>query len=110
MQKLLVGVRMANHNWTQQDDLKVLYITLYGYTNSYPTKADVAKSIGVSEGSLSYRIGNFKAIQGIGKATNYAKLSKVVYDNNHTKTQATLQSLASNLSSTKKKDKRVVIL
>ena len=49
MQKLLAGARMANHNWTQQDDLKVLYITLYGYTNLYPTKADVAKLIGVSE-------------------------------------------------------------
>ncbi len=86
---------MANHNWTEQDDLKVLYITLYGYTNLYPTKKDIAKLIGVSEGSLSYRIGNFKAIQGIGKATNYAKLSKKVYDNYHTKTQATLKSLAS---------------
>ncbi|ADN09218.1 hypothetical protein [Sulfurimonas autotrophica] len=86
---------MANHNWTQQDDLKVLYITLYGYTNLYPTKKDVAKLIGVSEGSLSYRIGNFKAIQGIGKATNYAKLSKEVYDKNHTKAQTILQNLAS---------------
>jgi len=86
---------MANHNWVQQDDLKVLYITLYGYTSLYPTNKDVAKLIGVSEGSLSYRIGNFKAIQGIGKATNYAKLSKEVYDKNHTKTQTILQSLAS---------------
>ena len=86
---------MAHHNWTEQDDLKVLYITLYGYTSLYPTKKDVAKLIRVSEGSLSYRIGNFKAIQGIGKATNYAKLSKEVYDNNYTKTQKALQSLAS---------------
>jgi hypothetical protein len=85
---------MANHNWTKEDDLKVLYITLYGYTNLYPTKKDVAKLIGVSEGSLSYRIGNLKAIQGFGKATHYAKLSKEVYDNNYKKDHATLQSLA----------------
>ena len=49
----------------------------------------------MSEGSLSYRIGNFKAIQGIGKATNYAKLSKKVYDKNYTKAQDILQRLAS---------------
>jgi len=86
---------MVNHSWTEEDDIKVLYITLYGYTKLYPTKKSVAKIIGVSEGSLSYRIGNFKAIQGIGKATNYAKLSKKVYDTYHLKRQAILKNLAS---------------
>ena len=68
---------------------------MHNYTSLYPTKADVAKLIGVSEGSLSYRIGNFNAIRGIGKATHYSKLSKKVYNNNHTKAPAMLQKLAS---------------
>ena len=86
---------MAKHTWTENDDLKVLYISLYGYTTQYPKKIDIAKLIGVSEGSLSYRIGNFKAIQGSGKATNYAKLSKKIYDKYHMEIQKSLQTLAS---------------
>lgn len=68
------------HTWTKTDDIKALYITLYGYDKIPYSKNDIAEQIGVSNGSLGFRIGNFKAIQGIGKATNFAKLSKEVYD------------------------------
>jgi hypothetical protein len=87
---------MANHNWTEKDDIIVLYITKYGYENISYSKNDIAKLIDISEGSLSYRIGNFKAIQGIGNATNYAKLSKIVFDKYEKLSEAELKNLAFN--------------
>jgi hypothetical protein len=66
---------MNKHTWTEKDDLMILYIYKYGIENSPLTKAEIADKIGVSLGSVSYRIGNFKAIDGIGNATHYAKLS-----------------------------------
>ncbi len=71
--------KMANHNWTEKDDIIILYILKYGYRNIPYSRSDISKLIGISEGSLSYRIGNFKAIEGIGNAKNYTKLSKIVF-------------------------------
>ncbi len=85
---------MANHNWIEKDDIIVLYITKYGYKNISYSKSDIAKMIDISEGSLSYRIGNFKAIQGIGNATNYAKLSKIVFDKYDKLPEVELKNLA----------------
>ncbi len=87
---------MANHNWIERDDIIVLYITKYGYKNISYSKSDIAKMIDISEGSLSYRIGNFKAIQGIGNATNYAKLSKIIFDKYDKLSEAKLKNLAFN--------------
>lgn len=69
---------MANHIWKEQDDITVLYITLYKYDIIPYNSSQISNKIGVSIGSLSYRIGNFKAIQGIGKAKNVAKLYQLV--------------------------------
>jgi len=70
---------MSNHTWTKQDDLMILFVHKFGIKKSPLTKKEIAKIIGVSLGSVSYRIGNFKAIDGIGKATHYAKLSLTVH-------------------------------
>lgn len=83
-----------SHTWTKQDDIKVLYITLHGYDNIPYSKNDIAEQIGVSSGSLGFRIGNFKAIQGIGKATNFAKLSQEVYDQYSSLNEQELRELA----------------
>ena len=82
------------HKWKELDDIKVLYITLYGIKNISYSKNDIAKQIGVSLGSLNMRIGNFKAIQGQGKLTNYAKLSKRVYEKYNSLSETTLKKIA----------------
>jgi hypothetical protein len=82
------------HNWQETDDIKILYIALYGYENIPYKKNDIAQQIGVTAGSISFRLGNFKAIQGIGKATHYAKLSKSVYDKFGALNEQKLQELA----------------
>lgn len=58
----------------------ILYVHKFGYANSPLSKQQIAHKIGVSTGSVNYRLGNFKAIEGIGKATHYAKLSLAVYE------------------------------
>jgi len=70
---------MPNHTWTEQDDLMILFVHKFGIEKSPIAKKEIAKIIGVSLGSVSYRIGKFKAIEGIGEATHYAKLSLTVY-------------------------------
>ncbi len=87
---------MARHNWIEKDDIIVLYVVKYGYENIPYSKSDIAKIIDTSEGSLNYRIGNFKAIQGVGSATHYAKLSKMVFDNYEKLSEEELKNLAFN--------------
>ncbi len=82
------------HNWTKSDDLKILYIFKFGFQNLKIDKSELAKSIGVSVGSVSYRIGNFKAIEGLGKANHIAKLSQKVYKECSTLNEVDLRSLA----------------
>lgn len=84
------------HHWNEKDDIKVLYIVKYGYHHLPYSKYDIAKMLNVSEGSLCYRIGNFKAIQGIGKAKNFAKLSKQVYDKYNNLSEKELCNIAFN--------------
>lgn len=85
------------HNWQEDDDIKVLYIVLYGYENIPYKKNDIAEQIGVTVGSLGYRLGNFKAIQGIGKVTHVAKLSKYVYNKYNSLNEPKLRELAFNV-------------
>ena len=82
------------HTWLEIDDIKILYITIHGYNNIPYVKNDIAEQIGVTTGSVSFRIGNFKAIMGIGNATNYAKLSKQVYDKYNMLSEVKLRELA----------------
>ncbi|RMA93057.1 hypothetical protein [Hydrogenothermus marinus] len=82
------------HKWTKEDDLKVLYIYLYGYPKSYPTAEDVANLIGVSSSSLKMRIANFRYLDGKGGLSNYADLSKKVYDEYRSIPKEKLKELA----------------
>ena len=60
--------------------LLILFIYKFGIKEAPFHKEEIAKKIGVSVGSVSWRIGNFKAIEGFGKASHYAKLAKLIYD------------------------------
>ncbi len=70
---------MPNHTWIENDDLMILFIYKFGVEDSPLSKQEIADKIGVSLGSVSYRLGNFKAIDGVGKATHYERLSKDVH-------------------------------
>ncbi|MGF1689706.1 winged helix-turn-helix domain-containing protein [Photobacterium kagoshimensis] len=70
---------MVNHTWVEKDDLMILFLKKFGVENSPLSKQEIADKIGVSLGSVSYRVGNFKAIDGIGSATNFARLSLQVH-------------------------------
>ncbi|MDO6542958.1 winged helix-turn-helix domain-containing protein [Photobacterium sanguinicancri] len=70
---------MSNHSWIESDDLMILFVHLFGIENSPLSKIEIAEKIGTSIGSVSYRLGNFKAIDGVGKATHFGKLSAMVY-------------------------------
>lgn len=82
------------HHWIESDDIKILYIAKFGYENIPYTKSMLTKIIGITMGSFSYRLGNFKAIEGVGAATHYAKLSKKVYDKYNHMDEKKLKELA----------------
>ncbi|AOW75418.1 hypothetical protein A3Q34_00060 [Colwellia sp. PAMC 20917] len=71
---------MGNHAWVERDDLMIFFLCKFGVENSPLSKQEIADKIGVSLGSVSYRIGNFNAINGVGSATNFAKLSLKVHE------------------------------
>ncbi|KEQ18702.1 hypothetical protein [Endozoicomonas numazuensis] len=71
---------MTKHIWIEKDDLKIMFVYKFGFDHSPMNKQEIADTIGVSMGSMNYRIGNFKAIEGEGKATNYAKLSLKIFN------------------------------
>ena len=85
---------MPNHKWTIEDDFMILFIHKFGIESSPLDKEGIAKEIGVSLGSVSYRIGNFKAIDGIGKATHFAKLSFEVHKKYSSLSKQELKRLA----------------
>ena len=67
---------MPNHTWTKEDDLMILFVHKFGIESSPLTMEQIADKIGVSLGSVRWRIGNFKAIDGIGNAAHFARLSQ----------------------------------
>jgi len=85
---------MKNHTWTETDDLKILYLYKFCSNTNLISKSEVAEQIGVSLGSVSYRLGNFKAINGVGKADHIAKLSRKVHDKYSMFSEAELKELA----------------
>jgi 5-methylcytosine-specific restriction protein A len=82
------------HKWTEHDDILVFYIYRYGTENIFHTRAKIAESIGISVGSLSARIGNFKFIDGQGKFDHSATLSHSVYDKCKDYSESRLRSIA----------------
>ncbi len=84
---------MSDHQWTEKDDIMVFYIYKFGF-DGIPSRKDIAKKIGVTVGSLNYRVGNFKAIDGIGKANHYSALSEEVYNKYKKFSKSRLHTLA----------------
>lgn len=87
---------MSNHTWTEKDDLLILFVHKFGIENSPLTKQEIADKIGATRGSVNYRIGNFKAIDGIGNVTHFTKLSLAVHQKYSTLSEIELKKLAFN--------------
>lgn len=68
------------HKWSKEDDIVTFYLYRFGTDSLRMELCDISKKLGMSESSLKMRIGNFKAIDTGKGLSNYAKLSKKVYD------------------------------
>jgi len=68
------------HNWIYEDDILVFYLYRYGDDNKISIQS-VSKYLSIkNENAVKMRIGNFRACDGQGGLSNYAKLTKKVYD------------------------------
>ncbi|GAP22621.1 hypothetical protein [Leptolinea tardivitalis] len=75
------------HSWTEKDDLKALYVYLYGVEELPFNIHQIAMMIDTTDDSLKMRVGNFKAVdtdaglthvasQSVDVFNKYSKLSK----------------------------------
>ncbi len=70
---------MSNHTWTVKDDLMILFVHKFCIENSPLTIQEIADKIGTTIASVNFRIGNFRAIDGIGRLTHVTNLSRAVH-------------------------------
>jgi len=67
------------HQWTEEDDLIVLYLYKYGIEDLPCTIDSIARERGMSSASLRMRIGNMKAIAEGSGLSHYGKITAAVY-------------------------------
>jgi len=71
------------HEWTKEELVVAFYLTKYGNKNIYlKTETDVAKSFGVSLGSLKMQMANFRYLLGDkkGSLTDYSKDQEMIFE------------------------------
>jgi hypothetical protein len=71
---------IMQHRWSKEDDIVAFYLYRFGHESLMMTIEEISKRLGMSEASLKMRMGNFKAIDGEGGLSNYAKLSEKIYN------------------------------
>ncbi len=64
------------------DDLVAFYLQRYGIKLLPYTLSEIARRIGVEDGTLRMRIGNFKALAGDGGLRHWAQQSERVFRRN----------------------------
>lgn len=82
------------HSWTIDDDIVTLYSYINGDSKIGFSIKEIGEKLGMGVNSLRARIGNFKAIEGQGGFSHYAKLSFQVYNKYHGLSELELRSLA----------------
>ena len=82
------------HNWTQEDDIVVLYLYKFGNDLLPYTLESIAKRRGMTLSSLKMRIGNMRAIAGDGGLAHYGLITKSVYDRFHRMPEPEMKRLA----------------
>lgn len=70
---------MANHRWTEADDLAALYVYRFGADTLGMTITDLARSRDIKPGSFRMRVKNFQALDGKGGLENWADQSEQVF-------------------------------
>jgi hypothetical protein len=94
-----------NHKWVEDDDLVTLY--LYRMQRdaalALPLKrAEIAKMLGMSEGSLIRRRGNFAFLDGKGRLNHPAAQSRRIHERHKDTTDTELRSLVIRVLEAKK--------
>jgi hypothetical protein len=84
---------MANHRWTEADDIAALYIYRFGVEPLGTSIVDLARSHGIKPGSFRMRVKNFQAIDGRGGLENWADQSERVFQRYGRLEEAALRSL-----------------
>jgi hypothetical protein len=79
------------HKWNTHDDLTAFYVCKFGPDGIASSKREVADRLGIPAGSFNMRVGNFKALLGLGGLDNYAQQSAAVYNANKDKSEADLR-------------------
>jgi hypothetical protein len=70
---------MAQHHWTEQDDLLALYVYQYG-EDRLPLPLDVLfRARGIERGSFRMRVANFRVIATGAGLSNAARQSREVF-------------------------------
>lgn len=70
---------MANHRWTEADDVVAFYVYRFGVENLARSVTDLARSRGIKPGSFRMRMENFQALDGKGGLANWADQSEQVF-------------------------------
>jgi hypothetical protein len=70
---------MANHRWSEADDVAALYVYLFGAERLDTTVAELARSRGIKPGSFRMRVKNFQALDGKGGLENWADQSEQIF-------------------------------
>lgn len=67
------------HSWSDDDDLIAYYLYRFGDRELNVTKKELGDILGMGYGSLSIKIGNFKAIDGQGGLYGYSLQAVRIY-------------------------------
>lgn len=67
------------HSWSDDDNLIAYYLYRFGDKELSVTKKELGDILGMGIGSLSYKIGNFKAIDGQGDLDGYSYQAVRIY-------------------------------
>lgn len=71
------------HTWTEKDDLKALYVYLYGSEELPFNNRQIAMMIDTTDASFLMRVGNFQAIDTGSGLTHVALQSQRIYEQYH---------------------------
>lgn len=71
---------MANHRWSEADDMSALYVYRFGAERLGTTTTGLAHSRGIKPGSFRMRVRNFQALDGKGGLENWAHQSEGVFE------------------------------
>ncbi len=73
-----------SHSWSDDDNLIAYYLYRFGDDDLPVTKKELGDILGMRLGSLSYKVGNFKVIDGLGNLDGYSLQAVRIYKQYHT--------------------------